>query len=174
MSQNMIDCPVCKNEVPLGAPRCKHCFSDLSEHWEGTNLPRIGGLVVALVVLTLILGTTVGWAWQKVHVRSQLGLVTMDPREQRVVLVYTHSDKPPTTRQVAYRDIASIEMEGVQQPMGGNVWSVFAVTTVGERVLLNRSKAAPLDGYANSVAAATNKQLTLINQTKMPVGPGGA
>ena len=36
----MIDCPSCSNEVPQGAPRCKHCFSDLTEHWEKTDEQR--------------------------------------------------------------------------------------------------------------------------------------
>jgi len=162
----MTDCPVCKNEVPAGAPRCKHCFNDLTEHWEGGGGPSITGPIIGAILLTLLMTAAVGWVYTRMHGQGQLGLVTLDPREERMVLVYTSTEEPPETRQVYYRDIASIEMEAGSYLLGGNHWSVFVVTTAGDRVLINRSEASPLDSYANTIAQHTNKQLTMINNIK--------
>jgi len=170
----MTDCPVCKNEVPKGAPRCKHCFSDLAEHWEGPvqgGNPLPGVLLLALVFVAAISG--VYWT---INNQEQLGQVTLDPREERIVVVYTSTTDQPRTRQIFFNDVASIEMEANQNFLGGNQWLVYVVTTDGERVLINRSRDTPLESYASNIAQHTNKQLTIINNIRAGsemVGIGG-
>jgi hypothetical protein len=170
----MVDCPVCSNEVPLGAPRCKHCFSDLGEHWEGGGGPSVLGPIAGVLIMALVMAGAIGWAYSNVYQQGQLGLVSVDDSEQRMVLVYTAPDKPPRTRQFFFKDIASIEMEGREVIMAGQFWSVFLVTTGNERVLLKRSEAQPLEDYANNLAAATGKQLTIINHVKSGQDMSGA
>ncbi len=175
MTQEMTDCPVCKNEVPKGAPRCKHCFSDLVEHWAGG--PEGGGNpLLPVILLGLVFFACGSWVYWTVQHQDQLGQVTVDPREERVVVVYTSTHTEPTTRQVYFSDVASIEMEANQNFLGGNQWLVYLVTTSGERILINRSRTTPLEAYASNIAQHTNKQLTIINNIRAGsemVGVGG-
>ena len=164
MTQEMTDCPVCKNEVPRGAPRCKHCFSDLVEHWSGGqtgNNPLWG-----VIVLGLVFAVASSWVYYTINNQEQLGQVTVDPKEERIVLVYTSTKDEPTTRQIYYDQVASIEMEANQNFVGGNQWMVYLVTTDGERVLVNRSRSQGLEAYASNLASHTNKQLTIINNIR--------
>ena len=162
----MTDCPVCSNEVPLGAPRCKHCFSDLAPYWDGSARKRSRGPVVGVALLLLLFIAVGSWAYYTVFNRTQLGLVTIDPELERIVLVYTSTTAQPTTKQIKFPEVASIEMEAGQYFLGGSHWSVFVVTTTGERVLVNRSESVPLEQYANNIAQHTNKQLTIINNIR--------
>ncbi len=157
----MTDCPVCNNEVPERAPRCKHCFSDLAEHWQGGpsgSNPIWGVLLLGLVFLAS--GSAV---YHQLSSQDQLGQVTVDPKEERIVLVYTSTRKEPETLQIEFSEVASIEMEANQNFLGGNQWLVYVVQTDGTRVLINRSREHALDSYASDIAHHTNKQLTIIN-----------
>lgn len=59
VSQEMTDCPVCKNEVPKLAPRCKHCFSDLTEHWTGGR--KTGNPLIPVIILGLLFVAAGSW-----------------------------------------------------------------------------------------------------------------
>ena len=164
MTQEMTDCPVCKNEVPRGAPRCKHCFSDLTEHWSGGQ----GGSnpLWGVIVLGLVFAVASSWVYYTINNQEQLGQVTVDPKEQRIVLVYTSTTNDPTTRQLYFNDVSGIEMEANQNFVGGNQWLVYLVTTDGERVLVNRSRDQGLEAYATNLQQHTNKPLTIINNIR--------
>ena len=162
----MTDCPVCNNEVPLGAPRCKHCFSDLAAYWDGSSRKKTRGPLIGVTLLLLLFLAAGFWVYYSVFNRTQLGLVTIDPELERIVLVYTSTNAEPTTNQIRFGEVASIEMEAGAYFLGGNHWSVYVVTTGGERVLVNRSEEVPLESYANNIAQHTNKQLTIINNIK--------
>jgi len=160
----MTDCPVCKNEVPQGAPRCKHCFSDLVEHWSGGQ--RTTNPLWGVIILGVVFAVALSWVYYTINNQEQLGQVTLDPKEERVVLVYTSTRSDPTTRQIYFRDVASIELEANQNFVGGNQWLVYLVLNDGDRVLVNRSRAAGLEAYAQNLASHTNKQLTIINNIR--------
>ena len=173
MTQEMTDCPVCKNEVPKGAPRCKHCFSDLTEHWEPAS---VGNPLPAVLLLALVFLAATSWVYWTLNNQEQLGQVTLDPREERIVVVYTSTTQAPRTQQIFFNDVASIEMEANQNFLGGNQWLVYVVTTSGDRVLINRSRTTGLEAYASNIAQHTNKQLTIINNIRAGsemVGIGG-
>ena len=160
----MQDCPSCGNEIPVSATRCKYCFHDLSED----DAPKkSGGMLVGVLLLLLVFVAAGFWTFQSVFDQEQLGNVTFDPKEQRVVLVYTGFGKEPTTRQVDFSQVASVEMQAGQYLLGGNHYEVYLVLNDGEKVLINRSTEATLEDYANTVAKHTNKSLTMINNIRM-------
>ena len=164
MSQPMQDCPSCGNEIPVTATRCKHCFHDLS----AADAPKkSSGAIVGVIVLLLVFVVVGGWMYQAVFTQDQLGNVTIDPKEQRVVLVYTGLGKEPTTRQVSFDDVVSVEMQAGQYLIGGSHYEVYLVLRDGEKVLVNKSTDATLEDYANTVAKHTNKSLTIINNIRM-------
>jgi len=159
----MQDCPSCGNEIPVSATRCKYCFHDLSEDREQK---KAGGAIVGLVLLALVFVAAGFWTFQSVFEQSQLGNVTIDPIERRVVLVYTALGEDPTTRQVSFDNVASVQLEAGQYLLGGNHFEVYLVLNDGERLLINKSTEEPLENYANTVAKHTNKSLTIINHVR--------
>jgi len=163
LSQQMQDCPSCGNEIPVGATRCKHCFHDLSVEKEQK---KAGGAIVGVLLLALIFVAAGFWTFQSVFDQTQLGNVTIDPKERRVVLVYTSLGEDPSTRQIGFEQVASVEMQAGQYLMGGNHYEVFLVLNDGEKVLINKSTEGRLEDYANTVAKHTNKSLTIINNIR--------
>ena len=104
----MIDCPHCNNEVPQGAPRCKHCFSDLQEYWEGPS--RKGNPMLPVFLLAVVL-TGVGFGvWNQVKFQGQLGMSVVDPREERVLLVYTSTTEPANVQALPFSQISGVEL----------------------------------------------------------------
>ena len=92
----MQDCPSCGNEIPVSATRCKYCFHDLSAD-EASN-KRAGGVLVGVLLLVLVFVAAGFWTYNSVFDQEQLGNVTIDPKERRIVLVYTGFGKEPTWR----------------------------------------------------------------------------
>jgi hypothetical protein len=164
VSQEMQDCPSCGNEIPVSATRCKYCFHDLAAEKEQK---KVGGAVVGVLLLALVFVAAGFWTFQSVFDQTQLGNVTIDPKERRVVLVYTSLGDDPTTRQVSFDDVASVQMTAGQYLLGGNHFEVYLVLNDGDKVLINKSTEGPLDDYANTVAKHTNKSLTIINNIRM-------
>lgn len=161
----MQDCPSCGNEIPVSATRCKYCFHDLSE--DDTPKKGASGVLVGVLLLALVFVAAGFWTFQSVFDQEQLGNVTIDPKERRVVLVYTGFGKEPTTRQIGFDDVTSVEMNAGQYLLGGNHYEVYLVLSDGEKVLINKSTEATLEDYANTVAKHTNKSLTIINNIRM-------
>jgi hypothetical protein len=143
----MRDCPFCGNEVPLGAARCKHCFSDLA----AGGAPPKSNPFVFMLLLGLVLLAVGGYMAQGDLNQSHLGNVTVDVREKRIVMVHVGRGKEPRTEQVFWNDIAHLETVANERSLGGVFWEVFAVKNGGERVLLNRSE-GELKGYAANLA----------------------
>ncbi|MEE2830520.1 MAG: hypothetical protein VX498_15130 [Myxococcota bacterium] len=153
MTQAMMDCPHCNNEVPLGAPRCKHCFSELTEHWEGSSSAKRPLAAVALMTLLLI-GVS-SWVWTNLSEQGQIGMWTIDGRENRVVLVYTSTNSEPSVRQVPFEAISRVEMEH-HGTMQGATWDIYLVTRDGkdeERIPLAHSDDLPLTETAQNIAS---------------------
>jgi len=161
----MQDCPSCGNEIPVSATRCKYCFHDLSAD-EASN-KRAGGVLVGVLLLVLVFVAAGFWTYNSVFDQEQLGNVTIDPKERRIVLVYTGFGKEPTTRQVGFDEVASVEMQAGQFLLGGNFYEVSLVLNDAEKVLINKSTEGSLEDYANTVAKHTNKSLTIINNIRM-------
>jgi len=158
----MRDCPSCGNEIPVAATRCKYCFADLSVRDEPrNNAPFVGLLLLALVVVA-----AGWWAYSSMYGGTQLGNVTLDPSENRVVLVYTAIGKDPTTRQVSFDEITGVEMQANESPLGGIIFEVYLLVQGGERLLINRSTGETLEAYAGTVAKHTNKALTIISNIR--------
>lgn len=164
MTQPMQDCPSCGNEIPVSATRCKHCFHDLTEH---ETQKGSSGALMGVIVMLLVFIVVGGWMYQSVFNKSQLGNVTVDPKEQRVVLVYTALGEEPTTRQIPFEDVASVEMQAGAYLIGGSHYEVYLILRDGEKVLVNKSTDGTLEDYANNIAKHTNKSLTIINNVRM-------
>jgi hypothetical protein len=164
VTQPMQDCPSCGNEIPVSATRCKHCFHDLSED----EAPKkSSGALMGVLVMLLVFIAVGGWMYQSVFNTNQLGNVTIDPKEQRVVLVYTALGEDPSTRQIPFDDVASVEMQAGSYLIGGFHYEVYLVLRDGDKVLINKSTGGTLEDYANTVAKHTNKSLTIINNVRM-------
>lgn len=159
----MQDCPSCGNEIPVSATRCKYCFHDLTEDKESR---KVGGVLVGVLLLALIFVAAGFWTYNSVFDQSQLGNVTIDPKERRVVLVYTSLGKEPTTRQIPFDKVSSVEMLASQNLLAGNQYEVFLVLGDGEKVKIN-SGGESLEDYANTVAKHTSKSLTIINNIRI-------
>jgi len=162
MSIPMIDCPFCRNEVPAGAPRCKDCFNDLSEY----KPVQIKGLVVGVILLALVFGAAGMWSWQTHYNHGQLGNAIVDKDQNRVVLIYTSTMSRPSTQQLAFDDIASVELVARDFVLAGSMWEVFLVTSNSERILMKLSTKKSLESYAASIAQQLNKQLTIVNKIR--------
>ena len=132
----MIDCPFCNNEVPVGAPRCKHCFSDLTEHWAGPS--RSGNPLLPVFILALLLGLVGAGVWNQVQFQGQLGMWQVDPREERVILVYTSTTAEANVKQLAFSDIKAVELH-LSDSMQGASQEILLVTA-DESVTVEKSQ----------------------------------
>ena len=159
VSHPMFDCPHCNCEVPVGAQRCKDCFSDLTV----VEKRSLTGPVVGLLLLTLLVGAAGMWAWNVRYHRGQLGNAVVDHSEQRVVLVYTSTFRQPKAQQVGFDEVKQVLLEGRQFIMAGDLWKVSLVLTNGEQLLL-RTGTTSLEIYAQSIAQQLNKELHFINK----------
>ena len=149
----MIDCPSCSNEVPQGAPRCKHCFSDLTEHWDGP-VSR-GNPLLPVILLSLLLAGVSFWVWDHVSNQQQLGAMVIDKDGERVVLVYTSTFSEPTTNQIAFSEIKEIELHAARKTLQGVGSEVLLVTTLAppdDRIMVDESNDAILMNSAKNLA----------------------
>ena len=135
MTQPMIDCPSCHNEVPVGAPRCKHCFSDLTEHWAGPT--RGGNPLLPVFILAVLLGVVSMGVWNQVQFQGQLGMSVVDPREERVILVYTSTTSEANVKQLAFANIKAVELHLSDSMQGAN--QEILLVTSDESVTLEKS-----------------------------------
>jgi hypothetical protein len=149
LSQPMIDCPSCSNEVPHGAPRCKHCFSDLTEHWAAPSHNRNAMLPVFLLAI-LLAGVGFG-VWNQVQFQGQLGMSVVDPRGERVILVYTSTTSEPDVKQLNFSEINAVELH-ISDSIQGATQEVILVTS-DESVTIEKSHGSvPLLPSAETLA----------------------
>ena len=131
----MIDCPSCSNEVPHGAPRCKHCFSDLTEHWAkptGKGNPMLPVFLLAVLLVGVGLGV-----WNQVQFQGQLGMSVVDPREERVILVYTSTTSEPDVKQLDFSAINAVELHIADSIQGAS--QEVVLVSGGESITIEKS-----------------------------------
>jgi hypothetical protein len=164
----MIDCPSCNNEVPHGAPRCKHCFSDLTEHWAKPTSKGNPMLPVFLLALLLV-GVGLG-VWNQVQFQGQLGMSVVDPREERVILVYTSTTSEPDVKQLNFSDIKAVELH-ISDSMQGASQEIILVTGEESVTIEKSTGSAPLLPSADTLAHQIGlAEVTVVGE----VGAGSA
>lgn len=150
-------CPSCGADVPVAATRCKHCFHDFTEEPAKKN----HGLtwLLALFAVMLVFGAaTLGY----VYYNNAAENIVVDAETHSIVITRT-SSQGITTQRIPFDSIAKIE-----HVMGGkrDMFEVVAVTTDGERYIIQRSDEKPLTGHAEHVAAVVGKPYEEVRNIK--------
>ena len=143
-------CPSCHEDVPVAAPRCKHCFHDFSEEppKKSSGLVGLLGLLAAMAVI----GAATFWF---VSNRSGQENIVVDESTSSIVFTTKYSDRMETER-VGFDEVATVELV-----MGGSeaTWVVNVVTNDGDRKAIKLSDDSSLKGYAEHIAAVMDKPL---------------
>ena len=151
------ECPSCYADVPAVAGRCKYCFHDFNEEPPKKSNNFIGLLVLLLSLVVIASGT---FYYVSYGMKSERILV--DAETQSIVVTRT-SGSGTTTERVNFVDI-----EKVEYVMGGDTktFEVVAVTSNGDRYLIQASGDKPLKGHAEHIAAVIDKPLVEIRNIK--------
>jgi hypothetical protein len=159
-------CPSCNEDVPVAAPRCKHCFHDFTEapQKKGRGLVGFLGMLAAMAVLAA------GTFWF-VNERAGQEMIVIDEETSSIVFTTKYSDRTETDR-VNFDEVTSVELV-----MGGSeaTWEVAILTLDGERHVVNLSDDKSLHGYAEHIAAVMDKPLVEKNNRRGfgDLGTGG-
>lgn len=142
-------CPSCGEDVPVAAPRCKHCFHDFTETPKRSN-----GLVGLLVLIAAMALLGAGTFWF-VSNRQAQEKILVDEETNSIVFTTKYSDRTETDR-VRFDEVANVELL-----MGGSeaTWEVAIVTLSGERRTINLSEDKSLKGYADHISSVMEKPL---------------
>lgn len=148
-------CPDCGAEVPASAARCKECFHDFSESKPSKTGPIV--LLAALAAMS-ILGALTFW------------VISMRPLEERIlvdesteaVIFTTHYRSGPETERLDWGDIASLEHVTTQ----GGKHRIVAITTTGDRRVIQASEERPLRSDAEHYAEVMQKPLGIVDETR--------
>ncbi len=152
-------CPHCGAGIPSFAVKCKHCFGDLVHRPEPAKRAPWGWMLLTLVMAGICAATLAS-----VFNTKALAQVTVDEGSQSIFMVWTSYRGDPTTRRIAFSDIAKIEYITDANMFSGKVWEVYVVTAQGERILINTSEQEDLQSYAEGVVMRTKKPLIPINR----------
>jgi ribosomal protein L40E len=151
------ECPSCYADVPVVASRCKHCFHDFNEAPPKKSNNLIGLLVLLLSLVVIGAGT---FYYVSNGMKSERILV--DAETQSIVVTRT-SGSGTTTERVEFSDI-----EKVEYVMGGDTetFEIVAVTSRGDRYIIQASGDKPLKGHAEHIAAVIDKPLVEVRNIK--------
>jgi len=143
-------CPSCTEEVPLAAPRCKHCFHDFTE-----AAPKKSRGIVALLGLIAAMCVLGGATFWGVSQRAGQEMIVIDEETNSIVFTTKFADHTETER-VRFEEVSNVEVV-----MGGGAatWEVAVVTVDGNRRVVNLSDDKSLKGYAEHIAAVMDKPL---------------
>ena len=151
------ECPSCYADIPVVASRCKHCFHDFNEEPpKKTN--NLVGFLGLLLLLVAIGSATFYYVSQDLEQER----ILVDAESQSIVVTRT-SGKGTTTERVNFADI-----EKVEYIMGGETrtFEIVAVTSHGDRYIIQASGDKPLKGHAEHIAAVIDKPLVEIRNIK--------
>jgi len=156
-------CPHCSASIPAYAIKCRECFADISRPPKAVTSRGMWGWVFLLLVMAGLGAATL----LSVFGTEALAQVRIDEGTQSVELVWTRYNRPPTTRRIAFAEVAKVELVTDASTFSGTFWEVWVVTNGGERVLINRSAAEDLQGYAEDVVTRMRKPLIPINKVNI-------
>ncbi len=150
-------CPSCSEDVPVAATRCKHCFHDFTEQpvKKGSTMLLMLGFLLAMAV------TGAGTFAYIFHFNSQDNVV-VDAETQSIVFTRTSASKTETER------LTFAEVTKLEHVTGGDdsMFEVVAITTTGERYVINQSDEGPLQGYAEHISAIMDKPMEEVRTIK--------
>jgi hypothetical protein len=151
-------CPSCGAEIPISAARCKHCFHDLAEG----PPKRTGGLLLLLCTIAAMVCVGAGVMYFVVHKQAVKRNVVIDEESTSVIWTTTSSQGTSTER------LLFSEIKEIESVIGGKraTWEVYAITSEGDRRLLNASDQGNLQGYAEHLAAVMGKPVVEIRNSK--------
>jgi hypothetical protein len=147
-------CPECGAEVPAAAARCKECFHDFGER----RRPRTGPIVLlgALAAMSVLAALTFWY----ISLRPLDQRILVDESTQSVVFT-THYRSGPRTKRLDWNDIVSLEHLTTQ----GGKHRIIAITTSGDRVVIQYSNDRPLTSDAEHYAEVMDKPLQFVDKS---------
>lgn len=149
-------CPSCSAEVPVEASRCKHCFHDFTEDPPKKSSPLV--LLGFLAAMLVVGGATLAYIF---HFRTAERIV-VDQETHSIVITRTASTGTDTER-VSFDRISKVE-----HVMGGEdaMFEVVAVTSDGQRYIVQSSADKPLTGHAQHIASVIDKPFVEVKNIK--------
>ena len=107
--------------------------------------------MIPVVLLAALLDATSFGVWNQVQFQGQLGMSVVDPREERVILVYTSTTSEPNVKQLNFSDISAVELH-ISDSIQGAHQKVILVTA-NESVTIETSRGTtPLRPSAETLA----------------------
>lgn len=150
-------CPNCGEEVPDVAPRCKSCFHDFTEQRGGRRgLVILAGFVSAMAVVGLSV-----MAW--IFYFSSAEHIVVDAETQSIVITRTSAASEPTTERIPFSRV-----ERIEHVVGGthSTFEIAAVTTKGERYVIDTSDETPMLGDAHHLSAVIGKPVVEVKNIR--------
>ncbi len=150
------ECPECAAEVPLSATRCKECFHDFQ------NKSR-SGLAGPLILLGTVAGMTVIGA-VVLYFALQLPIekrVVVDEESRSITYITQYRDSTVADR-LAWTDISRLEYNTSSR----GTHEIVAISTRGDRWVIESSDAKPIRSQAEHYAALMDKPLEYIDNTR--------
>lgn len=131
--------------------------------------------MLALLVLGLIFVAGGGAVALSRKSETFLGHMSIDPREERLILLYVTEGAPVTTRQIFWNDIQALEIVAEEKGLGDAQWKLYAVLGGDEKVMLDKS-GQTMEHFAQTVAKKIGKDVRFTDLRERPgesKGKGG-
>jgi len=93
-------------------------------------------MLPVFLLAVLLVGVGLG-VWNQVQLQGQLGMSVVDPREERVILVYTSTTSEPDVKQLDFSAINAVELHIADSIQGAS--QEVVLVSGGESITIEKS-----------------------------------
>jgi len=93
-------------------------------------------MLPVFLLAVLLVGVGLG-VWNQVQFQGQLGMSVVDPREERVILVYTSTTSEPDVKQLDFSAINAVELHIADSIQGAS--QEVVLVSGGESITIEKS-----------------------------------